>query len=228
MALAARFSARQGRIPPAAAERLIAVMNKLGLPVEAPRMAPERWLEYMGRDKKNREGRVTLILLDALGAASIVKDTAVGRDRRLSGGRLARRARLFEAPKEDRSSPSAACLSPLTFGGRDAGAIGIDRFRGLARFRRAPSREASTPPNNPRPGPPPRASARTARAASPARRYCMPEAEAQERAVLAGSEEGLEAFQGIVRHRARQGGGMNHGIIEFLPRCPRLPRSKKR
>jgi 3-dehydroquinate synthetase len=38
-------------------------------------MAPERWLEYMGRDKKNRDGHVTLILLDALGAASIVRDT---------------------------------------------------------------------------------------------------------------------------------------------------------
>jgi len=78
MALAARFSARQGRIPSAAAERLIAVMNKLGLPVDAPKMPPERWLEYMGRDKKNRDGRVTLILLDALGAASIVKDTPSG------------------------------------------------------------------------------------------------------------------------------------------------------
>jgi 3-dehydroquinate synthetase len=30
-------------------------------------MTAERWLEYMGRDKKNRDGRVTLILLDALG-----------------------------------------------------------------------------------------------------------------------------------------------------------------
>ena len=75
MALAAGFSARQGRIPAEAADRLVAVMKKLGLPVEAPKMPPERWLEYMGRDKKNRDGRVTLILLDALGAASIVKDT---------------------------------------------------------------------------------------------------------------------------------------------------------
>ena len=75
MALAARFSARQGRIAPSAAERLVSVMDRLGLPVQAPRMSPERWLEYMGRDKKNRDGRVTLILLDALGAASIVKDT---------------------------------------------------------------------------------------------------------------------------------------------------------
>jgi 3-dehydroquinate synthase len=78
MVLAARFSARQGRIPSSAAERLVAVMHKLGLPVDAPKMSPERWLEFMGRDKKNRDGRVTLILLDALGAASIVKDTPSG------------------------------------------------------------------------------------------------------------------------------------------------------
>jgi 3-dehydroquinate synthase len=75
MALAARFSARQGRIESVAAERLVAVMKKLGLPVDAPEMPSDRWMEYMARDKKNRDGRVTLILLDRLGSASIVKDT---------------------------------------------------------------------------------------------------------------------------------------------------------
>jgi 3-dehydroquinate synthetase len=29
----------------------------------------------MGRDKKNQDGRITLILLEALGRATIVKDT---------------------------------------------------------------------------------------------------------------------------------------------------------
>jgi 3-dehydroquinate synthetase len=32
------------------------------------------WLEYMGRDKKNEGGRITLILLDALGRAAIARD----------------------------------------------------------------------------------------------------------------------------------------------------------
>ena len=41
----------------------------------APRLAPEVWLTYMGRDKKNEGGRITLILLDALGRGAIVKDT---------------------------------------------------------------------------------------------------------------------------------------------------------
>ena len=74
MALAARFSARQGRLPQAKAERLVALLQRLGLPVEPPRFAPDRWLEFMGRDKKNEGGRVTLILLEDLGNAAVVKD----------------------------------------------------------------------------------------------------------------------------------------------------------
>jgi 3-dehydroquinate synthetase len=40
-------------------------------------MAPAAWLEAMGRDKKNESGRITLILLDALGRASIEKAAPV-------------------------------------------------------------------------------------------------------------------------------------------------------
>jgi 3-dehydroquinate synthase len=75
MALAARLSARQGRIPERDAQRLIALLERLGLDVSVPRFAPEKWLEFMGRDKKNESGRITLILLDALGRGTIVKDT---------------------------------------------------------------------------------------------------------------------------------------------------------
>jgi len=74
MAMAARFSSRLGRLPAPDAERLIALLEALGLPVQPPRIAPEVWLRYMGRDKKNEAGRITLILLDALGRAAIVKD----------------------------------------------------------------------------------------------------------------------------------------------------------
>jgi 3-dehydroquinate synthase len=75
MALAARFSARLGRIPAADAQRLVALLARLGLPVDAPSFPLDTWLEYMGRDKKNEGGRITLILLDSLGRAAIVKDT---------------------------------------------------------------------------------------------------------------------------------------------------------
>jgi 3-dehydroquinate synthase len=75
MALAARFSARQGRIGQADAQRLIALLERLGLDVSTPRFPAQTWLEYMGRDKKNEAGRITLILLEALGRGAIVKDT---------------------------------------------------------------------------------------------------------------------------------------------------------
>jgi 3-dehydroquinate synthase len=75
MAMAARFSARLGRVPAAAPERLTRLLERLGLPVQAPRFAVDTWLEYMGRDKKNEDGRITLILLDAMGRGAVVKDT---------------------------------------------------------------------------------------------------------------------------------------------------------
>ncbi len=75
MALAARFSARAGRMPVAQADRLVNLLRALGLPVEPPNFPPEKWLEYMGRDKKNEHGGITLILLDGLGRAAVVRDT---------------------------------------------------------------------------------------------------------------------------------------------------------
>lgn len=74
MVLAARLSARLRRIEGAQAARLERLLERLGLPVKPPPLGAERWLEFMGRDKKNREGRVTFVLLDALGAASVVPD----------------------------------------------------------------------------------------------------------------------------------------------------------
>ena len=74
MALAARFSVAQGRIAASDAERLERLLARLGLPVRPPAITRERWLEYMGRDKKNERGRITLVLLERLGRAAIVKD----------------------------------------------------------------------------------------------------------------------------------------------------------
>jgi 3-dehydroquinate synthase len=74
MALAARFSVRQGRIPAADAERLERLLERMGLPVRAPAFPLDTWLEYMGRDKKNENGRITLILLERLGHAIVARD----------------------------------------------------------------------------------------------------------------------------------------------------------
>ena len=75
MVLAATFSARRGRIAGSDAQRLASLLARLGLPVQAPRFPVDVWLEYMGRDKKNEAGRITLILLDGLGRGAVVKDT---------------------------------------------------------------------------------------------------------------------------------------------------------
>jgi len=74
MALAARFSVRLGRIAQADADRLVTLLARLGLPVRPPAITRDAWLEYMGRDKKNEGGRITLVLLDRLGTAAVVKD----------------------------------------------------------------------------------------------------------------------------------------------------------
>jgi len=75
MALAAQLSARLGRIAPDEARRLVRVLDSFGLPVKPPAFPLDTWLTYMGRDKKNEGGRITLILLDALGRAAVVRDT---------------------------------------------------------------------------------------------------------------------------------------------------------
>ncbi|MGE0357115.1 MAG: 3-dehydroquinate synthase [Burkholderiales bacterium] len=73
MVMAARLSARLGRLAPSDARRLEALIRRAGLPVDPPVLAIGAWLDAMGRDKKNESGRITFILLERLGAAFIEK-----------------------------------------------------------------------------------------------------------------------------------------------------------
>ncbi len=75
MAMAARLSARQGRVPSSDVDRLVALLERFGLPVRPPAIERRTWLDYMGRDKKNEGGRITLVLLDRLGNAVVTKGT---------------------------------------------------------------------------------------------------------------------------------------------------------
>ena len=53
-------------------ERLLAFLRRAGLPVAPPpAMTAEEFLDYMGRDKKVIDGRLRLVLLDAIGSACI-------------------------------------------------------------------------------------------------------------------------------------------------------------
>ncbi|MDH5263490.1 MAG: 3-dehydroquinate synthase [Betaproteobacteria bacterium] len=78
MVMAARLSARLGRLEQGDADRLEALVRRAGLPAEPPKLAVDAWLDAMGRDKKNEAGRITLILLDRLGAAAIERNAPAG------------------------------------------------------------------------------------------------------------------------------------------------------
>lgn len=75
MIMAADLSCRLGRLDSADRDRLHALVDRAGLPVASPPgLAPERIRELMGVDKKVKAGRIRLILLESLGAATIVAD----------------------------------------------------------------------------------------------------------------------------------------------------------
>ena len=75
MCMAARLSTRLGTIAPTTRDRIIRLVAKAGLPTEPPATnSPESLLEAMSVDKKNRDGRIRLVLLDAIGHASLRDD----------------------------------------------------------------------------------------------------------------------------------------------------------
>ncbi|GAP65138.1 3-dehydroquinate synthase [Mizugakiibacter sediminis] len=79
MLLAARLSARLGLAGTADAERLRALLTRLGLPVDAPPGAgADALLARMALDKKNEAGRLRLILWRGIGRAEIAAGVDAG------------------------------------------------------------------------------------------------------------------------------------------------------
>jgi len=77
MLLALALSAQRGAIDPAEVGRLRKLLLSAGLPVDPPGdMSPADFLALMMRDKKVVDGRLRLVLLDAIGTASIVDDAS--------------------------------------------------------------------------------------------------------------------------------------------------------
>ncbi|HEU0276651.1 MAG TPA: 3-dehydroquinate synthase [Rhodanobacteraceae bacterium] len=77
MLLAARLSANLGMAVAADAERLRALLTKIGLPVRQPtQLAGGALLARMRLDKKNRAGALRLILWRGIGHAEITSDVA--------------------------------------------------------------------------------------------------------------------------------------------------------
>jgi len=71
MVLAAELSAELGLVPREFAQRLSSLIEGAGLPIRAPRMPPERWLELMRVDKKAEAGQIRFVLIEAPGRAGL-------------------------------------------------------------------------------------------------------------------------------------------------------------
>ena len=71
MVMAADLSHRAGLIDAATVTRLKALVAAAGLPVTAPDLGVQRWLELMEVDKKNEGGAIKFILLKPLGSPCI-------------------------------------------------------------------------------------------------------------------------------------------------------------
>ncbi len=74
LVLAAELSERTGRLARGGAQRVRSLLVRAELPVDPPRLGRERMLELMGMDKKVAGGRLRLVLLDDLGAATCTAD----------------------------------------------------------------------------------------------------------------------------------------------------------
>ncbi|MFK3739680.1 bifunctional shikimate kinase/3-dehydroquinate synthase AroKB [Massilia sp. TN1-12] len=71
MVMAADLSHRLGLVDAASVERVRALARAAGLPVTAPDLGTERWIELMEVDKKNEGGAIKFILLKPLGSPSV-------------------------------------------------------------------------------------------------------------------------------------------------------------
>jgi 3-dehydroquinate synthase len=72
--LAARLSVRMGLLKPAEVQRVADLFVRAGLPVEAPLLGEDRYLELMGHDKKVENGKLRLVLLQSLGKAYMTSE----------------------------------------------------------------------------------------------------------------------------------------------------------
>jgi 3-dehydroquinate synthase len=69
MVMAAELSCELGGVDRAFVQRLSALIERAGLPVQAPAMPGERWLSLMRLDKKSEAGEIRFVLIDPPGRA---------------------------------------------------------------------------------------------------------------------------------------------------------------
>jgi 3-dehydroquinate synthase len=71
MRMATDLSVRLGLLPPAALQRMHDLLVRAGLPVQAPDLGADRYLQWMGRDKKAEAGEIRFVVLQAMGRAAV-------------------------------------------------------------------------------------------------------------------------------------------------------------
>ena len=71
MAMAIDLSRRLGLIDPAYAARVRGIIERAGLPVRAPALGVDRYLELMRLDKKAQAGEIRFVLIEAPGKAGV-------------------------------------------------------------------------------------------------------------------------------------------------------------
>jgi 3-dehydroquinate synthase len=72
--IALELSRRLGWLDPADVERVKSVFARARLPLRGPALGADRYLEFMGHDKKARDGKLRLVLLKRLGEAVTTSD----------------------------------------------------------------------------------------------------------------------------------------------------------
>ena len=72
--IAARVSAAMGMLSGPDVERIVALLQRAGLPVTAPAFGLERYLELMGVDKKVAGGKIRFVLLRSIGSAFLTAE----------------------------------------------------------------------------------------------------------------------------------------------------------
>jgi 3-dehydroquinate synthase len=89
MRMATDLSVRLGLLPPEALQRMHDLLVRAGLPVQAPDLGADSYLQWMGRDKKAEAGEIRFVVLESMGRAVVrpapdelvcqVLESAVGR-----------------------------------------------------------------------------------------------------------------------------------------------------
>lgn len=74
MVIAGRVSAAMGTISASDVARVVALLRRAALPVSAPALGIERYIELMGVDKKVVGGKIRFILLRSIGSAYLTSD----------------------------------------------------------------------------------------------------------------------------------------------------------